>query len=451
MSPLAPIAQKRTDMPPDSEAVFAGRPPEEGSAAVTSPFAAPPDWKALVARSDSSAARAMAQIQEIEQELTSPWGQTLTQGLDLLIKSAVGTRRHHSTDEVLRILSNRYERAALRATGEADRGQIRRTARLAIEHGCAPVLDPPPHEDLRWTAVLSGDGGASKERELQEIAGRTVRQRRLLTKGLLLQSAVASVMMVLALVLGLPAPAVAGIASSTLLLAVPLALNRRKWTADDVLSTNRALVALSEQDRHQLELREELDRRQGLQSGRASDFLSVPRTGREGRMATVAVIRLQQLIDSRAWRDTDSGAHGQPLMAASHALFSPGVEAVLLTERFADLEAMRREVDALADDDVTGTHRQALLRDIEVLYQSLCRRVAALHHWIGLVEQLSEELVELDRVRTAAQLSRRAVDMAKLLGDDEVAVSGYAALSAQTEAALFQTRALAQLVGASLD
>lgn len=161
------------------------------------------------------------------------------------------------------------------------------------------------------------------------------------------------------------------------------------------------------------------------------------------RIVAVARNRIRDLTDCLAW---SSG-----YLDTAHSFFTPECELAEVTEHASNLAALRARIGnqpAGEGPEVSRArhyHREQIT-ELEILTDSLIARVAAMHHYVTLVEELSVKVAALQRMEQAREIRAELDAMARQLGADEIARSNYQNLISDMEATRAGIDALATLL-----
>ncbi len=140
------------------------------------------------------------------------------------------------------------------------------------------------------------------------------------------------------------------------------------------------------------------------------------------RITVVASNLVAELQASRAWNSE--------YFDVAHAKFSPSAELEEVTRHAQHLarlqDAIGTTCDGVSDEAALARKHQDFQRQqLEVLTESLIRRVGALHHYVGLVTDLSEKVVALEQLEQATRIDRELEEAFLQYGRDELARQRY--------------------------
>lgn len=188
------------------------------------------------------------------------------------------------------------------------------------------------------------------------------------------------------------------------------------------------------------------DRREGYESGArygfSPDELALIRDSAIKVSKSAAEVKLAAIAHQCATTITESVAWSDPILDDHRLTFDPDAEASEIRQHALRVAALRVKLSASADaaSDVTVI---AANKDVDVLYESLRDRVAALWVYARKIEELSAPIRELQAVRVAIEALPAIDDVARQLGVDELATRRLRELSADAGTIASSVNALA--------
>ncbi|GAA4382688.1 hypothetical protein [Tsukamurella soli] len=158
---------------------------------------------------------------------------------------------------------------------------------------------------------------------------------------------------------------------------------------------------------------------------------------------------VRQIRSERSWDD--------PRLAHHHALFDPLAERREIGRHADSIARLRWRALSIDPDSQPEPLRQGArdrqsseLRTIDVLADSLARRVAALWLYHHSLEQLSLRILEFEAIEASLARESEAIDLARQLGADEIAIDRLTALQEDSESLARQVAILREIADRSL-
>ena len=163
----------------------------------------------------------------------------------------------------------------------------------------------------------------------------------------------------------------------------------------------------------------------------SEDISNVPRANTYERIAYLAHRLISQLLATRAWNS--------PYLDTAHSTFDPARELAEITEHASRLAYFYSQIcpplTGAGAEAVTARHHQDYQRgQLDVLTHSLIERVAALQHYVTLLDELSERITALDQLERLTTVGGELDALFTQYGADELAKDNYRRLIDDVEA-----------------